>query len=76
MSLIRNERIKYFATFLNAVAGGSITAGVIAPIFAVVIGVPGSAERTPIIVLLSVIWLLIAVILHLIVQAILGGLRE
>ena len=73
MGLILNERIRYFTTFLNTVAGGSITAGVIAPVFAVVIGVPGSAERTPIIVLLSVISLLIAVILHLIVQTIPEG---
>lgn len=76
MSLVHNERIKYLATALNGVAIGSITAGVIAPIFAVVIGVPGAVERTPIIMLLSVIWLLLAVVLHFVVQAILGRLKE
>jgi|tagenome__1003787_1003787.scaffolds.fasta_scaffold13090656_2 hypothetical protein len=76
MSLIENERRKYRATFLNTVAAGCITAGVIAPAFALVIGVPGTAERTAIIVLVSVIWLLVAIILHLIVHAILGGLKE
>jgi hypothetical protein len=75
MSLVHNERIKYFATALNGVAVGCITAGVIAPIIAVVI-VPGAGERTSIIVLLSVIWLLLAIFLHSLVQAVLGRLKE
>jgi hypothetical protein len=75
MSLVHNERIKYFATALNGVAVGCITAGVIAPIIAVAI-VPGAADRTPIIVLLSVIWLLIAFALHTLVQVVLGRLKE
>jgi hypothetical protein len=75
MSLIYNERIKYFATALNGVAVGCITAGVIAPIIAVAV-VPGASDRTSIILLLSIIWLLLAMFLHAMVQAILGRLKE
>ena len=62
MSLVYNERIKYLATALNGVAVGCITAGVIAPIIAISIGAPGGVERISILVLLSVIWVLLAVI--------------
>lgn len=75
MSLIHNEGIKYFATALNGVAVGCITAGVIAPIIAVAL-VPGASDRTSVILLLSVIWLLLAMFLHGMVQAVLGKHKE
>ena len=75
MSLIRNKRVKYLATALNGVAVASITAGVIAPLAAATFGLPSPRTQTPV-VLFSVIWLSVGVALHLIVQGVLGRLRE
>ena len=75
MSLIRNERIKYLATALNGIAVASVTAGFIAPLAAAIFGLPGPHGQIPV-VLFSVIWLSVGIALHLIVQGILGRLKE
>ena len=40
MSLIHNERVKLSATWLNTLAATTIAAGVVAPLVAVVFGLP------------------------------------
>ena len=44
MSLVSNERIKLSASDQNKAAGGLFTAGVVAPLVAVVFGITGSAN--------------------------------
>ena len=53
MSLIRNERLKLLAPFMNGVAVGCVTTGVVAQTFTLVVG--GAGERTLTISLLCVI---------------------
>lgn len=74
MSLIHNERVKYLATLVNTVAGGTIVAGVIAPLVAFTYGVPGPAGSA-FAIAVSVIWLLTGAALHYAVRIILGRLR-
>ena len=70
-----NERIKAFATLLNTMAGSCFTVGVIAPIAAEMFyKMPG---MQPLKVLLGgIIWLTVAGLLHLAVQAVLKGLLK
>jgi hypothetical protein len=75
MSLVQNEKAKLRATFLNNVGVGCITAGVIAPTFALLL-TQAVLSRTVIIVLISVIWFLIGLLLHFIGQATLERIKE
>lgn len=42
--LIHNERTKLTATLLNTVASGLLVTGVVAPLVALIYGVPGPAQ--------------------------------
>ena len=75
MNLVRNERIKFFATLVNTVAAASIAAGVIAPLVALTYGVPGPIGGSAAI-LVSAAWLLLGIALHVIVQIAVGRMRE
>ena len=44
MSLVSNEKVKLSAAYLNTAAGGLFTAGVVAPLVAVVFGIAGPAN--------------------------------
>jgi len=46
MNLIHNERSKLSATCLNTVAAATIVTGVIAPLIAVLLGLPASATTS------------------------------
>jgi hypothetical protein len=75
MSLIQNEKAKLHATFLNNVGVGCITAGVVAPTFALLIsGI--SIERAVLVALVSVIWFLAGLLLHSWGQATLERMKE
>jgi hypothetical protein len=52
MNLIHNERTKLLATALNNAAVGCFTAGVISLIIALTLDVPGSRERSEMVVLI------------------------
>jgi len=77
MSLIRNERTKITATWINTLAAATVATGVIAPIAAVVFGLPmsGTISR-PAFAIATLVWLLLGIALHLWARRILGRLQE
>ena len=77
MPLIHNERVKLTATWVNTIAAATIVAGVIAPIAAIVFGLPASgALSTASFELATLAWLFLGAILHLIARYLLGSLQE
>jgi Na+/melibiose symporter-like transporter len=77
MSLIHNERVKLTAIWFNTVAAATIVTGVIAPLAALVFGVPRSAGLTlPSFVGTTLAWLLFGTILHFVARYLLGSLDE
>jgi protein-S-isoprenylcysteine O-methyltransferase Ste14 len=73
--LIHNERIKYLATWLNAIASAVVVIGVVAPIAAVFYGATGSPSPG-ILALGGALWLLAGLGLHLGVRRILKRIRS
>jgi hypothetical protein len=78
MSLIHNERWKLTATWVNAVGVGIVIAGSVTPIVALAYGLRAGPQ--PIgagtIIVLTLVWILIGLALHLMARALLGRLRE
>ncbi len=77
MPLIHNERVKLTATWVNTLAAATIITGVIAPIVAVVFGLPagGSLPLTGFLVATAA-WLSTGVILDATARHIIGSLRQ
>ncbi|WP_027170622.1 hypothetical protein [Methylobacterium sp. 10] len=75
--LVRTERVKLTATYLNTAAGGLFTAGVVAPTAAAVFGVTASGSHIgPLTLLLGVaIFLGCSVGLHAMARMVLKGLK-
>lgn len=67
MTLVRNERIKLAATYLNGAAMASLAIGGIGQVVA--IGFASSVAGVA-------VWTLISLLLHLAAQVTLGSLRE
>lgn len=77
MSLIHNERVKLLANVLNGAATSSFAVGVLAPIAAAFYSVAGTPRVSLVSIIAgAVIWLLLAIALHLAARRVLGGLRE
>jgi dipeptide/tripeptide permease len=77
MSLIHNERTKLSATWLNTLAAATVATGVIAPIAAVVFGLPTTVGISLLyFVLAALLWLILGIVLHLGARYILGRLQE
>ncbi|WEJ57588.1 hypothetical protein [Devosia sp. FJ2-5-3] len=76
MSLIENERTKLLANALDRTSTACLTVGVLAPLAAVIYGASGTALATWAFVLGGVIWLLVAIALHMIARWVLGGLKS
>jgi dipeptide/tripeptide permease len=77
MSLVHNERTKLTATWLNALAAATVVTGVIAPLVAIVFGIPTSGKVSSVVFILATfVWLVLGVILHMLARRILGRLRE
>ena len=75
--MIHNERVKLLAALLNTMAGSSFTVGVAAPVAAAFFYSAGPANlRLPAVVAGATAWLVIASVLHIAAQRVLGGLRE
>jgi hypothetical protein len=74
--LISNERTKLLASGLNSAAAGCFTAGVITTIGALVLDLPPTREHWAFAALVSLIWLLVAINLHVVGQLVLGWLQE
>jgi hypothetical protein len=77
MPLIKNERVKLTATWLNTLAAATIVTGVLAPIAAFVFGLPASgAVSVRSFLFAAVAWLLSGIILHWVARYMLGSLEE
>lgn len=75
--MIHNERIRLLANLLNAMAGSSYAIGVAAPVAAAFFYSAGpTGLRLVAVVVGAVAWLVIATVLHITAQRVLGGLRE
>ena len=77
MSLIPNERTKLTAAYLNTAAGGLFTAGVVAPLVAVVFGISGPTGIPSALTLVIgvAIFFGASVTLHLVARVVLKGLK-
>lgn len=74
---IHNERVKLLAGLLNTMAGSSFTVGVAAPVAAAFFYNAGPIPlRLPAVAAGAAAWLVIASVLHLTAQRVLGRLRE
>jgi hypothetical protein len=77
MSLIHNERVKLTAGWFNTVAAATIVAGVIAPLAALVFGMPPAGGLSWANFLAATLaWLFFGTILHLVARYLLGSLDE
>jgi hypothetical protein len=77
MSLVHNERTKLTATWVSSVAAAIVATGVIAPIVAVVFGIPTFAAITPgTFTLATLVWLVLGIAAHIWARYSLGRLRE
>jgi dipeptide/tripeptide permease len=77
MSLIHNESTKLTAAWFNTLAAATVVAGVIAPMAALVFGVPTSATiSTAAFALAAIAWLGLGVVLHVLAKIALRRLRE
>ena len=74
MNAIHNARVQLLANLLNTMAGSSFAVGVAAPIAASVFYSATSLRLVTVIVGVC-FWLMIAIVLHLVAQRVLKGLR-
>jgi hypothetical protein len=74
VNLIRNERIKLFATALNNLAVATMAAAIIAPVAGILYGSTAVASTWwP---LLALAWISVGIGLHIGAQRVLGRLKE
>jgi hypothetical protein len=74
--LIHNERTKLTATLLNTVASGLLITGVVAPLVALVYGVPGPAQAAGwLIAVSSFACLAASITIHFVARFVLRALR-
>jgi len=74
MSLIQNEPTKLTATLMNTVAAAAFITGVLAPLVAFSYDLPGPTRGVAGAVV-SLIWILAALGIHLLARALLGRLK-
>jgi hypothetical protein len=74
MHAIHNARITLLANLLNTMAGSSFTVGVAAPIAAAFFCHPAGLPLTAVSIGAGV-WISVAIVLHLLAQRVLEGLR-
>jgi len=74
MSLIHNERTKLLANAIDRASTASFTVGVLIPVVATLVGLPGYTLGWGL-AALSLSWLLTTLVLHWIARAVLGRLR-
>jgi hypothetical protein len=75
MNTIHNARITLLATLLNTMAGSSFTVGVAAPIAAAIFYNSAGVRFSNVAGGVAV-WLIIAIVLHLLAHRVLGELRQ
>ena len=74
----RNERRKLLATWLNTLAGATVTVGVLAPAAGILYGfsVPAADRAAWLLAALPVAWFLVGLALHFVAQRIVRGIEE
>ncbi|QJR18306.1 hypothetical protein [Pelagibacterium halotolerans] len=75
MSLVSNEKAKLTASFMNAVAAGTVTISLIGPLVSTALGTMPAQDIWNI-VSLSLFGIVLAVVLHLLARGVLERLRE
>lgn len=75
MGLVQNERHKLTANALNGIAVATMVAGAIAPLIAASYGF-ASAPADSFLAVVTAVWFLAAIIIHIIARMVLGGLQE
>ena len=75
MHAVHNARIMLLANLLNGMAGSSFTVGVAAPIVAAFFYTPAGLHPLSV-ALEAIVWIVIAGVLHVLAQRVLGRLRE
>ena len=73
---VRNERLKFTASWLNAVATALMAAGVFAPVAAQIYGFGSIRANETQAFVSSVVCVAVSLVLHLIGRQLLGGLDE
>ena len=76
MSLVSNEKTKLLAAALDRASTACVTVGILAPMAAVIYGLPGNSSPVWAFILATVFWLFAAVVLHMVARNVLGGLIE
>lgn len=72
----RNERRKLLATWLNTLAGATVTVGVLAPVAGMFYGISVPPRGVVEITVALCAWLSVGCILHLLARSLLGGIEE
>ena len=75
MHTVHNARVNLLANLLNTMAGSSFTVGVAAPIAAAFFYNPAGLRLVSVLIGAS-FWIGVAIVLHLLAQRVLGGLRQ
>ena len=73
--MIRNERLKLLASLLNTMAGSSYAIGVAALFAAAFYNAGPSGFQANAVISGAIVWIIIACMLHLAAQRVLGGLK-
>jgi dipeptide/tripeptide permease len=76
LSLIYNEKTKLTATWLNALASGSVLVGVVTPTAAVIYGPAQMTAPAWAAGLSGVLFITLGLALHLLARGLLEGLKE
>jgi dipeptide/tripeptide permease len=78
LSLVHNERWKLTAAWINAVAAGTVIAGAVTPLVAIAYGLRADTQAisTGVVILLTLIWISVGIVLHLMARSTLGRLRQ
>jgi hypothetical protein len=74
MSLVRNERMKLTATYINGISIALFAVGGLAPLFSTLYASAGSAQPMWVIAIVSLICFILSVALHFVARWILRGL--
>jgi Na+/melibiose symporter-like transporter len=75
MTLVHNEQTKLTASAVNTAATSCLAIGVLAPVVAALYGAGPAGGRIGYVAIGAVLWIILAVALHLLARQILKGLR-
>ncbi len=74
--VVRNERRKHTASFLNTVAAAFVTIGMVTPIVAINVGTSATSKDWTVVFAIAAVCSLVALALHFSGNGLLGGMEE